>query len=202
MKRLLALLLFGGLLFGAQGDVQKNKAPKKKEARFEVTTMEGQKLHFVITKNHVVCEEAKDKALILDFFGKHCPPCRRMIPVLGKIQKEMADKVLIVGLHVQEPLTPQEYAELKSMGITYPVVDMGANRENMLFVEYLGYATGWNSAIPYMLFFDRYGRYRANHYGIVSYDVLRQTIEQLTQPDQPKTPAKEPKERKKSGAYM
>ena len=175
MKKLFAVLLFAGLLFGAEESVQN----PHKEAHFEVTTVEGQKLHFTITPTALYCDEARDKVLILDFFGKDCPPCRKMIPVLGKVQKEMADRVQIIGLHVQKPLSKEEYAELKALGIDYPVVDMLADQQNMLFVEYLGYATGWNNGIPYMLFFDRLGRYRANHYGMLSEDVLKKAIDQL-----------------------
>jgi thiol-disulfide isomerase/thioredoxin len=192
MKKLFAVLLFAGLLFGAANDT--NATQGKKEVRFEVTTVEGQKLHFTITPTSLICDEAKGKVVILDFFGKHCPPCRQMIPVLGKVQKEMADKVLIVGLHVQEPLDKEEYAQLRTMGLEYAVVDMMAHERNMHFIEYLGYATGWSGGIPYMLFFDRNGRYRANHYGIVSYETLKKAIEQLynTAPESTKEPKSAP----------
>ena len=163
--------MFVGAIFAADSNNTK---------KFEVVSIDGKKFHFTVTSRGVLCDEAKGKVLLIDFFGKNCPPCRASIPVLAKIYKEMGDKVQIIALHVQQKLTPRDISMLKKeLGINYPVVDMMADGRNYEFVEYLGAVAGWKGTIPFMLFFDKEGNYRAQHYGMVDYKKLKDFIEKL-----------------------
>ncbi len=156
------------------------------QAKFTITAMDGKQFHFIVTERGVQCKECAGKVIILDFFGKHCPPCREMIPVLGKLQKALPNKLQIIGFHVQEKLTPSDMTFLKHMGIDYPVVDMMASNGNYDFISYIGQASGWQNSIPYMLFFDKKGQYRGHHYGIASYESLKEAVEQLYAPTKQK----------------
>jgi len=40
----------------------------------------------------------KGKFVIMDFWATHCPQCRRAIPELNKIAKELKDKVVVIGI--------------------------------------------------------------------------------------------------------
>ena len=156
------------------------------QAKFTITAMDGKKFHFTVTDRGVHCQECAGKVIILDFFGKYCPPCRAMIPVLGKLQKALPNKLQIIGLHVQQKLTPSNMTFLKKLGIDYPVVDMMASDGNYNFINYLGQASRWQNSIPYMLFFDKEGQYKGNHYGIASYESLKEVVEQLYAPKKQK----------------
>lgn len=46
-----------------------------------------------------------DKKVLIDFNAKWCAPCKLMAPYLDKMQKEMADKVVIVRLDADENKT-------------------------------------------------------------------------------------------------
>ncbi len=46
-----------------------------------------------------------DKKVLIDFNAKWCAPCKKMAPYLDKMQKEMADKVVIVRLDADENKT-------------------------------------------------------------------------------------------------
>lgn len=46
-----------------------------------------------------------DKKVLIDFNAKWCAPCKIMAPYLDKMQKEMADKVVIVRLDADENKT-------------------------------------------------------------------------------------------------
>jgi thioredoxin len=39
-----------------------------------------------------------DKKVLIDFYAEWCAPCKKMTPYLLKIQKELADKVVIIRL--------------------------------------------------------------------------------------------------------
>ena len=173
MKKLIALLFAVGLLFGAQAKLDK---------KFTLTTVEGKKIHIHIKKNGIEVKEYPNKVIILDFFGKNCPPCRMEIPILGDLQKKMADTLQIIGLHVQRPLSPSDVEMLRKMGINYPIVDYSVDRDNYEFVEFIGELTGWSGSIPYMLFFDRNGNYAGYHMGMAQESSLEKFIQKLATP--------------------
>ena len=185
MKKVIAALLTAAALFGAQGPQAGGEVKQPAPKTFEVISVDGEKFHFTVSQQGVVCKECKGKVLLLDFFGKRCPPCRASIPTLAKIQKELKDKLQIISFHVQETLTPQDVIELKKeLGIDYPIIDMTADDKNYAFIEYIGAASGWQNTIPYMLFFDPNGRYRGQHYGVVDANGLKKAVEKLYESSQ------------------
>jgi thioredoxin len=46
-----------------------------------------------------------DKKVLIDFNAKWCAPCKKMSPYLDKMQKDMADKVVIIRLDADENKT-------------------------------------------------------------------------------------------------
>lgn len=46
-----------------------------------------------------------DKKVLIDFYAKWCAPCKKMAPYLDKMQKEMADNVVIIRLDADENKT-------------------------------------------------------------------------------------------------
>lgn len=46
-----------------------------------------------------------DKKVLIDFNAKWCEPCKKMAPFLDKMQKEMADKLVIIRLDADENKT-------------------------------------------------------------------------------------------------
>ncbi|MGN1063668.1 MAG: thioredoxin [Alphaproteobacteria bacterium] len=70
----------------------------------------------VINDNNFETEVLKsDKPVLVDFFATWCGPCRQMLPIVTELSEELADKIKIVKMDVDEaPKTPSDY-EIQSI---------------------------------------------------------------------------------------
>jgi cytochrome c biogenesis protein CcmG/thiol:disulfide interchange protein DsbE len=114
--------------------------------------------------------EHRGKVVALNFWATWCPPCREEIPDLIKLQKEMKEDVLFVGISLdtkEEAVGP--FAE--EYGINYPVViDDGRAVDKY----------GPISGIPMTFFIDQEGRVRLLAAGMVTEEQLRPVLTALT----------------------
>ncbi len=188
MKKLLFLLLFALALVADES--------------FVVHTVDNKDIHITVTDNGIKVAEYPDRVIILDFFGKNCPPCQIMIPRMIELQRKMPDKVQIIGMHVQEPLDMYDLKRFAEIGINYPVVDYLTNKDNQRFILHIAQLVGWDGSIPFMLYFDRNGNYVKSHLGIASQEELEDDVTmyylsvkpQEQNASQPAQPSKEPAE--------
>lgn len=66
----------------------------------------------IVTDNNFEAEVLKSaKPVLVDFFATWCGPCRQMLPIVTELATDMADKIKIVKMDVDEsPKTPGDYA--------------------------------------------------------------------------------------------
>lgn len=109
-------------------------------------------------------EQFKGKVVLLNFWATWCPPCRREIPGLIKLQQAYADRGLVVVGVSFDYKSPKKVAPfMKKYGINYPVA-MG---DNTIAENYGG---GSSLALPTTFIIDRDGRMVASHRGYASYE--------------------------------
>lgn len=66
-----------------------------------------------------------DKKILVDFYAKWCGPCKKMEPYLLKMQKEMANKVTIIRIDVDENKTLATQLKIDQL----PIVILYQNHE-------------------------------------------------------------------------
>jgi thiol-disulfide isomerase/thioredoxin len=104
------------------------------------------------------------KVLIVDFWATWCPPCRKEIPGFIKLQKEYADKgLVIVGFSLDnDPETHDRW--VKEQGLNY--LSIYANNDSgKAVVAQFEKVIGEISGIPTTLVIDRSGRIVFKHVG-------------------------------------
>lgn len=107
----------------------------------------------------------KGKVVLLNFWATWCPPCRKEIPGLIRLQQAYADRGLVVVGVSFDTKHPQKVAPfMKKYGINYPVA-MG---DGAIAEDYTG--GGSSLALPITFLIDRAGRLVASHRGYASYE--------------------------------
>jgi thiol-disulfide isomerase/thioredoxin len=87
---------------------------KSKAPEFTLTSTDGKKINL---------SDYKGKIVILDFWATWCGPCRMGVPDLVSIQKEFKNKVVVIGISLDDQRTMSDIAPfMKEYGINYPVV--------------------------------------------------------------------------------
>ena len=113
----------------------------------------------------VKLSDFKGKVVILNFWATWCPPCRKEIPTFVSLQRQYADKgLVIVGVSLDEKGPGVVKPFVAKMGINYPVV-MG---DPKTAADYGGIAV-----VPTTFVIDRSGKVAAEHEG----DADRATFE-------------------------
>lgn len=134
----------------------------KKAADFSLKTLDGKEVRL---------SDYKGKIVIVDFWATWCAPCRKGIPDLIEIQKEYKDKVVVIGISLDQQNTIKDLAPfIKQYGINYPVV---------LGTEQVVKDFGNIQAIPTSFVIDKAGNIIDTHVGLVPKSTYTEKINQL-----------------------
>lgn len=134
----------------------------KKAADFELKTLEGKSIKL---------SDYQGKIVIIDFWATWCPPCRKGIPDLVELQNEYKDKLVVIGVSLDQQNTIQELDPfMKKYGINYPVV-LGTQQ---VVMDY-----GNIQAIPTSFLVDQSGNIVDTHVGLVPKSTYSNMIDKL-----------------------
>ena len=156
-KRFLLPLMLSAMLSGAQAEAELQNT-------IHLTTVNDKKVDMKITETGFNFEQFKGKAVLLDFFGPHCPPCLAEMPHLIELQKKRKDDLVILGVQVQMQMSQDALKSfVKEKGIDYPIVNLDYAMELVQFVQT---NTNWQGQIPFMLLFNKEGKLVQTYLGM------------------------------------
>lgn len=119
---------------------------------------------------HSADEWLGKQPIVINFWGTWCPPCRREIPDLVKLNDEYGPKgVVLVSLAVNDtPSKVKEYGENNNMDWTLLMA------EDQMLVDYK-VTTG----IPTTIFIDKNGKEVTRFIGMRDYATLKQGFDAI-----------------------
>ncbi|MBI3823942.1 MAG: redoxin family protein [Planctomycetes bacterium] len=169
--RTILILIAAGSLCAAVGQTQ----DVKQEAKIVMTHVKYDGLKQEILKH-------RGKVVVVDFWATWCPACQKAFPDFVEMQKQHADKGLVVISVSLDDASESDYVETANKFLTRQKSHM----RNLLLDEsskFWGEKLGANS-LPIYYLFDRQGKwvaYRAANYGQegIPYDKLKETVAQM-----------------------
>ena len=114
----------------------------------------------------------KGKIIVLNFWATWCGPCRVEIPDLVSLQEQYKKDLVVLGVLVQDPVTPDTHAFASKLSINYPLLDANGRTD---FED--AYGPMWG--IPVSVIIDRQGRIAKKHSGIASREQFEREIKAL-----------------------
>ena len=151
--------------FSCSKEKAKETSPSNNEIQQQVNTSQSNKMKapdFTLTSTNgkkINLSDYKGKIVILDFWATWCGPCRRGVPDLVDIQKEFKNKVVVIGISLDDQRTMNDIPPfMKQYGINYPIV-YGTNK---VVMDY-----GNIQAIPTSFVIDKNGYIVDQNIGLV-----------------------------------
>jgi len=146
LRKILLLTLFA---------VSLTFAETAKQPTFKLTTIDGKTITAVGTENGLVLPEYKNKIVLLELWGTHCPPCLYSIPRYVKLVDKYKDKIVMLAIEVQGTQKEQLKAFVKAKGMNYNIFTQSSVID---FNRYIAARSGWKGAIPFLLVFAPDGK--------------------------------------------
>ena len=163
MKKYLILFLFILFGFGIAGCAKKEKVEPEKGTNPPVERQESSQLapNFDLISTdgkNIKLSDYRGKVVIVDFWATWCPPCRKGIPDLIELQKEFKNKLVVIGISLDQDTKSDVIPFMKKYGINYPVV-YGTNQ---VIMDY-----GSINAIPTSFVINKEGKIIGKHVGLI-----------------------------------
>ena len=109
------------------------------------------------------------KPMLINFWATWCEPCRREMPVLQSAHETYAERLVVLGVAMDDPLPVAQF--VRSLGVTYPIwvgqMDVSQSQKRW------GNPAG---ALPYTVLVDGQGVIRWQHLGEVNETQLTEAL--------------------------
>ena len=108
--------------------------------------------------------------LVVNFWATWCAPCREEMPELAALSQELAGKVTVLGISLDDAEKMQAFAQQTPM--PYPL--LSADIEGMKLSASLG---NLNSVVPHTVIIGSDGKILKSYFGRITKPLLLQTLQ-------------------------
>jgi len=138
------------------------------KADYVFETVRGKKIEIDVADRQFIIKGMENKIVFLKVFGWDCKFCKKEIPELIRLKKELGDSFEVIAIEAQQHTKSQSLEKIKALGVNYHIVS-GSNEKD--FYRYLQEKYGWTGIIPLTIVLSKGGDVLAFELGAKSYSL-------------------------------
>jgi len=131
-------------------------------------TVQGKSIGINVADKKFKIKGMEDKIVFLKVFGWDCKFCKKEIPELIKLKKQLGDSFDVIAIEAQQHSKEVSLKKIKEYGINYSIVSGDEQRD---FYAYLQEKYGWTGIIPLTIVVAKGGDVLAFELGAKSYSL-------------------------------
>ena len=176
LTAILTLLIFTGCNEKTTNDTTKTaseEVPKEASNGIVLYDTSGQEIKVKSLENGYIFEGYENKIVLVNFFATWCPPCKAEIPHLNNLQEKYKKDIKIISILLEENKSNEDLIEfINYYDIEFTITNSKDNYK-------LAQEVGGVSSIPFMLIYDRNGKYFQHYTGMVPEEMLEADIKKV-----------------------
>jgi len=135
---------------------------------FIFQTVNDKKIEIDVEDKMFHIKGMENKTVFLKVFGWDCKYCKKEIPELIKLKKQLGDAFEVLAIEAQQYTKEESLAYIKKYGINYDII-LGETHGD--FYAYLQEKYGWTGIIPLTIVISKDGTVLAFELGAKSYSL-------------------------------
>ncbi len=147
---------------------EKPATPIPLDNSFEFKTVDNRVFELKTGEGKMIVKGLEDKIIFLKIFGWDCKYCKKEIPQLINLKKNLDDSFRIIAIEAEKHTNEESLEYIKKYGINYDIVN-GNNQKR--FYDYLKSNYGWSGLIPLTIVLGKGGDILAYEVGVKSYNL-------------------------------
>lgn len=161
------ILIVGALFYMNIIKIQHTVLDTTKQ-NFQFKTLDGKLFTIEADERKFHIKGMENKVVFLKIFGWNCAFCKKEIPELINLKKNLPDTFDVIAIEAQNHTTQESKDFIKKFGINYHIVE-GKNQKD--FYTYLQKQYGWTGIIPLTIVLSKDGYVLAFERGSKSYSL-------------------------------
>jgi len=180
LTAILSLLIFTGCSDGkpiktTKVTQEKQSTPELKKDANNIILKDttGKEIKVTILKDGFKFEGYENKIILLNFFATWCPPCKAEIPHLNNLQEKYKDDIKIISILLEENKSNEDVIKfMNKNAIEFTITNSNANFD-------MAREVGGVRRIPFMIIYDRNGKYSQHYRGAVLEEMIDADIQKV-----------------------
>ncbi len=147
--------------------------PKKVSKGIVLKDTKGEEIRVTSLDNGFVFEGYEGKVVLVNFFATWCPPCKAEIPHLNNLQEKYKDKLKIISILLEKNRSNEDVVEfMNEHDIEFTITNSQDNYK-------LAKAVGGVRGIPFMLIYDKQGKYSQHYTGAIPQEMIEVDLKKV-----------------------
>jgi len=135
---------------------------------FNYQTIDGKHIQIDAKTNKFIIKGFEDKLVFLKIFGWDCEFCKKEIPELIKLKRDLGDEFDVIAIEALHASVEESKLKRNTYGINYHII---AGDDYFDFYDYLKAHYAWSNTMPLTIVIGKQGNVLAFEVGAKSYSL-------------------------------